>query len=405
MHRRGTGSFFGSGTLWVRGEECARPLGPSERLRHFAMVKPLLNLLAIVLACVPVFSTAALAQQNPNGQLPVTTVPQPYLFLIRDPVVLDDLGVTPQQREAIQALNDELDPVLWSMRNKGAEHVEAKMREATDAAKTRLSSILSPEQQARLGQIELWTIGTRAFLGEDLPDRLQLSEADRREIRDRVTETQQLVLELSEQVVSGGDRASAEKKAGKLQADLQREILDKLSDRQQQRWMELLGRRIDLSALGRVTFRAPDLPAEPDWINSEPLSSRQLRGKVVALHFYAFGCINCKRNFPWYKEWHESFHDRGLVVLGVQTPETEREGIVANVRDAARQEGLEYTIVVDKDKRIWNAWGNSMWPSTYLIDKQGRVRYWWYGELDWQGAGAQNLLRARIEELLREQWP
>lgn len=344
----------------------------------------------------------AIGQQNPNGQLPVTTAPQPYLFLIRDPLVFNDLRVSPQQREAIRALNDELDPVLWSMRNKGADFVEKAMSESTATARERLESILSRDQQRRLGQIELWTIGTKAFLGNDLPARLQLSDSQRQEVRDAVTETQQAIAELTKQVRDGADAAGAEKKATKLQNDLQREILTKLSDRQKQRWIDLLGPRVDLAALGHVTFEAPELSSEPDWVNSSPLTSHQLHGKVVALHFYAFGCINCKRNFPWYKEWHEAFHDRGLVVLGIQTPETERERVFENVRNAAHENGLKYPIVHDAEKRNWDAWGNTMWPSTYLIDKQGRVRYWWYGELDWQGAGGQNLMRARIEELLAE---
>jgi peroxiredoxin len=354
------------------------------------------------LACALLFCSGATAQQNPNGKLPITTAPQPYLFLIRDPIVLNDLRVDAKQRNAIQALNNELDPILWSMRNKGTEHTEKAMGKATETAKSRLPSILNRDQQQRLGQVELWTIGTKAFLGDDLPTRLQLTEAQRQRIRDRVTETQQAVAELNKEVQNGGDAKSASKKASELGADLQREILGKLSERQKQKWIELLGRQIDLSALGRVTFAAPDLTDEPDWINSSPLTSDWLRGKVVALHFYAFGCINCKRNFPWYKDWHESFKARGLVVLGIQTPETERERIVENVRNAARENGLEYPIVQDAEKRNWNAWGNSMWPSTYLIDKQGRVRYWWYGELDWQGAGGQNVLRTRIEELLAE---
>lgn len=354
-------------------------------------------LLGAALLCSPV-----LAQQNPHGQLPIATAAEPYVFLIRDPLVLADLHVTPKQRDAIQALNDKLDPALWSVQNKGKEALASHMHQSAATARERIASILNREQQRRLAQIELWTTGPRAFLADDLPTRLQLSDAQRQTIRDRVNQTQQEVLDLHKQVQEGGDIQAAEKKAARLQADLQREILAKLSDRQKQDWMDLLGRRIDLAALGHVTFAAPELTDEPDWINSPPLSSAELNGKVVALHFYAFGCINCKRNFPWYKDWHQSFHDRGLVVLGIQTPETESERVVEKVRSAAQENGLEYPIVVDLQKRNWNAWGNSMWPATYLIDKHGRVRYWWYGELDWQGAGGQNLLRARIEELLAE---
>jgi len=354
-------------------------------------------LLGAVLLCNGVF-----AQQNPNGQLPIATAAEPYVFLIRDPLVLADLRVTATHRDAIQALNDELDPALWAMRNKGADGAASQMRQSAAIARQRMASILDRDQQRRLGQIELWTAGTRAFLGDDLPTRLRLSESQRQTIRERVTETQEAIQALAGQLQKGGDVQAAEKQAAQLQADLQREILAKLSDQQKQEWMDLLGPRIDLSALGHITFAAPKLTDEPDWINSPPLSSDQLHGKVVALHFYACGCINCQRNFPWYKDWHKSFHDRGLVVLGIQTPETESERVVEKVREAARENGLEYPIVVDLEKRNWNAWGNTMWPATYLIDKRGRVRYWWYGELDWQGAGGQNLLRARIEELLAE---
>jgi peroxiredoxin len=355
-----------------------------------------------VLAFVLLLCSTVAAQQNPHGQLPVTTAPQPFLFLIRDPVVHNDLRLNARQREAIQALSEELDPVMWSMRNKGPKHIEQKMREATSTARTRLSSILSRDQMGRLEQIERWVLGTKAFLGDDLPGRLQLAEEQREEIRLIISETQQAVQELGKQLQEGIARESLEKKASELHTDEQRRILAKLTPLQQQQWKELLGTRIDLESLGRVTFRAPALTAEPDWINSSPLASDRLRGKVVALHFYAFGCINCKRNFPWYKEWHEAFQDRGLVVLGIQTPETAQERVVEKVRNAARESGLEYPIVIDNERRNWNAWGNSMWPSTYLIDKQGRVRAWWYGELNWQGAGGQDLLRARIEELLAE---
>ena len=58
--------------------------------------------------------------------------------------------------------------------------------------------------------------------------------------------------------------------------------------------------------------------------------------------------------------------------------------------------------MIDNQKKNWNAWGNSMWPSVYLIDKQGRLRYWWYGELNWKGAGGQKIMAARIDDLLAE---
>lgn len=89
-------------------------------------------------------------------------------------------------------------------------------------------------------------------------------------------------------------------------------------------------------------------------------------------------------------------------MLGVHTPETDREREVESVRRDALDAGLTFPIIVDNEKRNWDAWGNSLWPSTYLIDKEGYVRYWWHGELNWQDAPGETLLRKRIEELLAE---
>jgi len=91
-----------------------------------------------------------------------------------------------------------------------------------------------------------------------------------------------------------------------------------------------------------------------------------------------------------------------LVVLGIHTPETPAEREVDGVRTAAAKAGLTFPILVDNEKENWNAWGNSMWPSVYLIDRHGDVRYWWYGELNWKGTEGEKALRGRIEELLAE---
>ncbi|MDG2380859.1 MAG: redoxin domain-containing protein [Pirellulaceae bacterium] len=108
------------------------------------------------------------------------------------------------------------------------------------------------------------------------------------------------------------------------------------------------------------------------------------------------------RNYPWYKGWDKTYGDQGLVVLGVHTPETSSESEIRRVRAKVEEAAFRFPIVVDNEKQIWNEWGNSIWPSVYLIDKQGRIRYWWYGELDWQGAGGQEIMAKHLEELLAE---
>jgi hypothetical protein len=94
-----------------------------------------------------------------------------------------------------------------------------------------------------------------------------------------------------------------------------------------------------------------------------------------------------------------------LVVLGVHTPETEAEQNAKSLRAKVVDNGLAYPIAVDNRRQTWSAWSNNMWPSVYLIDRHGHVRYWWYGELNWEGAEGEKYLRQRIEELLAEESP
>jgi peroxiredoxin len=86
----------------------------------------------------------------------------------------------------------------------------------------------------------------------------------------------------------------------------------------------------------------------------------------------------------------------------VHSPESAGEKVVDSIRKKAQEHGLEFPIAVDGNMATWQAWSNSMWPSVYLIDKQGRVRYWWYGELNWQGSEGEKYMREKIEELLKE---
>ena len=105
-------------------------------------------------------------------------------------------------------------------------------------------------------------------------------------------------------------------------------------------------------------------------------------------------------HYPWHKGWQQSFAGQDFVVLGIHTPETAAERDTDNVRQAVREADLTFPILIDQDKRNWDAWGNSMWPSVYLIDPRGDIRFWWYGELNWNGADGAERLRQRIEELL-----
>ena len=91
-----------------------------------------------------------------------------------------------------------------------------------------------------------------------------------------------------------------------------------------------------------------------------------------------------------------------MAIIGIHTPETARERSVENLRAKTRELGIEYPVAFDQQAANWRAWGNSMWPSVYLVDRQSRVRAWWYGELNWQGARGEETVRKKIAELLAE---
>jgi thiol-disulfide isomerase/thioredoxin len=116
------------------------------------------------------------------------------------------------------------------------------------------------------------------------------------------------------------------------------------------------------------------------WINSPPLTAEGLRGKVVLVDFWTYTCVNWLRTLPYVRAWAAKYKDRGLVVIGVHTPEFSVEKDLANVRRASQQMRVEYPIAVDSDYAIWNAFHNEYWPALYLADAQGRIRYHHFGE-------------------------
>ncbi len=132
--------------------------------------------------------------------------------------------------------------------------------------------------------------------------------------------------------------------------------------------------------LFNANFPAPELTGIVNWINSEPLTLKGLRGKVVLIDFWTYTCINCIRTLPHVTSWYEKYKDQGFVVLGVHTPEFEFEKKTENVEAAIKQYGINYPVPQDNDYATWNAFSNRYWPAKYLIDKDGIVRYVHFGE-------------------------
>jgi thiol-disulfide isomerase/thioredoxin len=144
---------------------------------------------------------------------------------------------------------------------------------------------------------------------------------------------------------------------------------------------------------------APELTNQV-WLNTaQPLSLSDLRGSVVLLDMWTFGCINCQRVIPHLRSWHERYQDQGLVVIGNHYPEFEYERDLENLKQALVRLEIPYPVAQDNDRATWGAYGTRYWPTLYLIDKFGRIRYSHIGE------GRYEEIEQAILVLLAERYP
>jgi len=116
------------------------------------------------------------------------------------------------------------------------------------------------------------------------------------------------------------------------------------------------------------------------WINSEEISVKELRGKVILVDFWDYTCVNCIRTLPYLKEWHRRYRDKGLIIIGVHAPEFFFSRTEGNVLKGIEEFGIEYPVVLDNDYQIWHSFANRYWPAKYLTDKNGYIRYAHFGE-------------------------
>lgn len=144
-------------------------------------------------------------------------------------------------------------------------------------------------------------------------------------------------------------------------------------------------------------MKAPEFPKDLRWFNSQPLAMKELRaaGNVVLIDFWTYSCVNCIRTLPHLKEWHKRYRDKGLVIIGVHTPEFEFEKDATNVERAIRAFGIDYPVVLDADYQLWSAYANRYWPNKYLCDKEGQIVY------EHAGEGGYRETEENIRETLR----
>jgi thiol-disulfide isomerase/thioredoxin len=142
--------------------------------------------------------------------------------------------------------------------------------------------------------------------------------------------------------------------------------------------------------------KAKDFTKISEYINTKPISLDDLKDKVILVDFWTYSCINCIRTIPHLNEWYDKYSDKGLIIVGIHTPEFEFEKNSDNVKSAVQKFGIKYPVLQDNDKETWNEYENRYWPRKYLIDNEGYIRY------DHIGEGAYSETEKVIQALLAE---
>jgi thiol-disulfide isomerase/thioredoxin len=145
--------------------------------------------------------------------------------------------------------------------------------------------------------------------------------------------------------------------------------------------------------------RAPEFPSNVAWLQGGPLRMSDLRGRPVLIDFWDYTCVNCLRTLPYVKEWHRRYGPLGLTVVGVHAPEFSFARESGNVLRAVRDQAIDYPVLLDNEYATWQAYANRCWPAKYLVDGEGYLRYYHFGE----GAYAQT--EEAVQALLRESFP
>ena len=362
------------------------------RARNFVLV-----CMIFLLFVVQITASAA---QVPSYQETIIPIPHPITSLLRSKKIHRELGLSAVGIDEAEKVVSEFDLPLWRLRDLPLQKRYEAAAPLINQLRSKLAQILSDRQNERLNQLVWQARGIDVFLEPQVGFRLNLSPVQTSRIQTLVKTLYSKITSLQNNLNINSESQRAAN-IQNLQAETQRNILAILNSYQQNTFTMLMGRPFNFSRVQTVACKAPEFEIDT-WINSAPVKLSEQKGKVTVVHFYAFGCGNCIRSLPYYNDWHKHFPKSSFSIIGIHRPETEQERNIEKVRDKASKARMEYPVAIDNESLAWNSWANNIWPSIYLIDKNGFIRYWWYGELNWQGAESEKFLRERIRELIHE---
>jgi peptide methionine sulfoxide reductase msrA/msrB len=168
-------------------------------------------------------------------------------------------------------------------------------------------------------------------------------------------------------------------------------------------WLTTSSRAANPSAMNKI---APELKGG-QWLNTggKAITLEARKGKVTLVEYWTFACSNCQANLPSYARLYENFKGQGVEIIGIHTPEFDYEADPKNVARRVKELKIAYPILIDSKSENWNRWEQKYWPTVYLVDKAGRIRYQWIGELESNNAGGEAKISDLIETLLNEEAP
>ncbi len=341
------------------------------------------------------------------GQVPADKVrdlvPQNLLRLVHAPEVHRELALSPAQVKNLEAFFEQIDGIWFRSRIQSPDKQRAIIADLENRLRGWLAKNTSEPQRQRLQEIEYRSLGTRMLLRSDLANKMGLDESQQAEFAALARASHDAAASFQKAVMAGEVSEDVKQAAVKASQAEQAAVNTVLRAEQQQVLAKVLGEPFDTAKLERIYPMAPEFVPVENWINTSPLKLTDLRGKVVVVHFYAFQCHNCHANFAHYNKWHEDFSTDQVAVIGIQTPETSSEHDPNAVRSAAKEKGFKFPVLIDLKSANWKSWANTMWPSVYVIDKQGYIRYIWQGELNWNGATQDQTIHELIEKLIAEE--
>lgn len=362
------------------------------------LTKTICSLLSLALITATQGSVAAQETNSTYGNL----VPQFLLGLVHAPEVHKDLKLSTKQIEDLESLLRKVDEEWFPARNLPADNQRAVTLKLESQVWQWFDKNATQEQRQRLWQLECYAQGSRALLRNDVAERIGLQSVQQKKLAVLAKATDESRLAVARITFGDPELKGLQEKAEKAIKAERAGLMKIVPPEQMQKLKSVLGDSFDPTKLKRIHAIAPEFVSVDNWLNSTPLTMRELRGKVVLVHFYAFQCHNCHANFGIYRRWHKELTDKGVVVVGIQTPETNRERDADAVRAAAIERDLKFPIMIDLKSENWKAWGNTMWPCVYVVDKQGYIRMWWPGELNWKGATGDKTIEDAVDSLLAE---